>query len=93
MACSASATLAGLTAANTGDSFFRTALPDDLLVGQAADELEAARDELVADLDRPVRVAVMARGDDYGTAVGNGLASELVARGFDVTVDGYHPAR
>ncbi len=92
VACSASATAPELTANATGvPSFFRMALTDDLLVAHTADELAAYRDGLDPPPAAPLRVTVLAREDDYGTAVGNGLSSELGARGFDTTVIHYHP--
>ena len=81
ISCSASASVPGLTSGQETFGLFRTALPDDVLVSYLADTIIARRDaEAPGDA---WKVAIVARSDDYGLAVGNGLASSLQSRGLD----------
>ena len=75
ISCSASATLPGLTAGQESFGLFRTALPDDVLVSYLADTIIARRDAEAP--GAAWNVAIVARADDYGLAVGNGLAASL----------------
>jgi branched-chain amino acid transport system substrate-binding protein len=93
IACSASATTPQLTQLDTAGVFFRTAMPDTFTLQAVADQIEA--DLAAAQLPEgtPYRVAIVARADDYGVNVGNGLASVLLARGIEATVTDYNPRR
>jgi branched-chain amino acid transport system substrate-binding protein len=91
VACSASATLPGLTAGQDDPFLFRTAISDEVTIAYLAERLAERRD--AADTDEPWNVAVVARLDDYGIAVGAGLANSLIARGMDAELVGYHPRR
>ena len=91
MSCSASATLPSLTVGQEQLSLFRTALPDDVLTSYLADKIVTRRDT-----DAPGaawKVAIVARSDDYGLSVGNGLAATLQASGLVPSVVGYNPRR
>ncbi len=91
MACSASATLPSLTVGQEQLSLFRTALPDDVLTSYLADKIVKRRD---ADAPGAAwKVAIVARSDDYGLSVGNGLAATLQAAGMAPSVVGYNPRR
>ncbi len=91
ISCSASASMPGLTSGQEAFGLFRTALPDDVLVSYLADSIIARRD---ADAPGEAwKVAIVARSDDYGLAVGNGLASSLLSRGLDPSVVDYNPRR
>ena len=89
--CSASATLPGLTYGQTQPSLFRTAVPDDVMTAYLAEQIIARRDEQAA--GAAWRVAIVARSDDYGLSVGNGLATLLQAAGLSPAVVGYSPRR
>jgi branched-chain amino acid transport system substrate-binding protein len=93
IACSASATSPQLTQLDTGEVFFRTAMPDTFTLQYVADQIEA--DVAAAQLPEgtPYRVSIVARADDYGINVGNGLASVLLARGIEATITDYNPRR
>jgi branched-chain amino acid transport system substrate-binding protein len=91
VACSASATSPLLTETDTDGWFFRTALSDSFTVGLAADRVAAARDAAGGDED--FRVGILARSDDYGIGVGNGLGNALIARGIEVDIINYDPHR
>jgi branched-chain amino acid transport system substrate-binding protein len=91
VACSASATLPGLTADQEQLAMFRTALPDDVLTSYLADQIMERRD--AAAPGAAWKVAIVARADDYGLSVGNGLAASLQARGMFPSVIGYNPRR
>ena len=89
--CTASASLPGLTAGQESFGLFRTALPDDVVVSQLADAIIARRD--AESPNAAWKVAIVARSDDYGLSVGNGLAASLESRGLDPSVVGYSPGR
>jgi branched-chain amino acid transport system substrate-binding protein len=90
IACSASATATYATAGqDDGLVFFRTVVPDQHLVAELASRIITRRDA-----DAPgeaIPVTIVARSDDYGQSVGNGLASTLQAAGLVPTVVGYNP--
>jgi ABC-type branched-subunit amino acid transport system substrate-binding protein len=69
ISCSASATLPGLTYGQESFGLFRTALPDDVLVSYIADTIIERRDTEAP--GAVWNVAIVARSDDYGLAVGN----------------------
>ena len=89
--CSASATLPGLTAGQEETFLFRTAISDEVTIAYIAERLGERQE--AAETDDPWNVAVVARLDDYGIAVGAGLANSLIARGMDAELVGYHPRR
>ena len=91
ISCSASATLPGLTYGQESFGLFRTALPDDVLVSYLADTIVARRDAEAP--GAAWNVAIVARSDDYGLAVGNGLAVSLESRGLGSDVVAYNPRR
>ena len=91
ISCSASATLPGLTYGQESFGLFRTALPDDVLVSYLADTIIARRDAEAP--GAAWKVAIVARADDYGLAVGNGLAVSLQSRGLAPSVVDYNPRR
>jgi ABC-type branched-subunit amino acid transport system substrate-binding protein/peptidoglycan hydrolase-like protein with peptidoglycan-binding domain len=91
IACSASATLPGLTAGQEEPFLFRTAISDEVTIAYMAERLAERQED--ADSDEPWNVAVVARLDDYGIAVGAGLANSLIARGMEAELVGYHPRR
>ena len=91
ISCSASATLPGITYGQESFGLFRTALPDDVLVSYLADTILARRD--AEDPGAVWKVAIVARADDYGLAVGNGLAVSLQSRGLTPSVVDYNPRR
>lgn len=91
ISCSASATVPGLTSGQESFGLFRTALPDDVLVSYLADTIEARRDD--AEPGAAWNIAIVARSDDYGLAIGNGLAYGLQVRGFVPSVVDYNPRR
>jgi branched-chain amino acid transport system substrate-binding protein len=89
LACTASATLPNLTVNDPTQSLFRTVVSDDILTAWLAEQITARRDT-----DAPGqawKVAIVARSDDYGLSVGNGLAASLQATGFVPAVIGYDP--
>jgi hypothetical protein len=91
ISCSATASAPGLTDSQESFGLFRTALPDEVVVSYLADVIEARRD---ADAEGAAsRVAIVARSDDYGLSVGNGLAATLEALGFEPTVVDYAARR
>ncbi|HTH07918.1 MAG TPA: peptidoglycan-binding protein, partial [Ilumatobacteraceae bacterium] len=81
VACSASATSPQLTASDAGNVLYRTAMPDSFTVDFVADTLQA---------DAATTVTILARDDDYGINVGNGLGAALTARGIAATVLPYN---
>jgi branched-chain amino acid transport system substrate-binding protein len=91
ISCSPTASVPGLTDGQETFGLFRTALPDGVVVSYLADVVEARRDAEAA--DAAWNVAIVARSDDYGLSVGNGLAAALQARGFTPTVVDYAPRR
>ncbi len=91
IACSASATVPGLTAGQEQPSLFRTAIPDDVLATYLASKIVERRD--AAAPGAAWKVAIVARTDDYGLAVGNGLAEMLKAQGLEPVVVGYNEQR
>ena len=89
LACSGSATVPDL---NTGDpqaAFYRTALPDQYTVEFVSRQIVGRRD--AANVDRPWKVAIVARGDDYGTSVSSGLSATLASNGMTTSVITYLP--
>lgn len=93
VACSASATNPLLSSIDTEGVFYRTAFPDSFTVVHVADEIDAIRAAAALPEGQPFRVTVMARNDDYGVQVGNGLTSALIARGYESNVVTYNPRR
>ena len=93
MACSASATNPVLTSIDTEGVLYRTAMPDSFTVAHIADEIDILRAAAALPEGEPFRVTVMARNDDYGVEVGNGLTSALIARGYETNVVPYNPRR
>jgi branched-chain amino acid transport system substrate-binding protein len=93
VACSASATTPELTTLDTTNSFYRTAMSDSYTVQFVADELTKARDAAALPEGQMYKVSILARGDDYGINVGNGLTATLLARGIDASVLSYNPRR
>lgn len=93
VACSASATAPELSSLDTEGVLYRTAMPDTYTVAYVAEQITA--DQAAASLPegQPYKVSILARQDDYGIGVGNGLASALTARGMDVQVIPYTPRR
>jgi uncharacterized surface protein with fasciclin (FAS1) repeats/ABC-type branched-subunit amino acid transport system substrate-binding protein len=91
ISCSATASVPGITADQDSFGLFRTAMSDDIVVSHLANTIVERRD---ADAPgSPWKVAIVARSDDYGLAVGNGLALSLQARGLTPTVIDYNPRR
>ena len=89
LACTASATLPNLTVGDTTQSLYRTVVSDDILATWLSERITERRDT-----DAPGqawKVAIVARSDDYGLSVGNGLAASLQATGFVPAVIGYNP--
>jgi branched-chain amino acid transport system substrate-binding protein len=91
LTCSASATLPNLTYGQEQLNLFRTALPADALSAYVADQIVARRDAEAK--DAAWNVTIVARGDDYGLSLGNGLAVSLKARGLNPSVVGYNARR
>jgi len=91
ISCSPTASVPGITDGQETFGLFRTALPDDVVVSYLADVIEVRRDAEAAGV--AWNVAIVARSDDYGLSVGNGLAAALQARGFTPTVVDYAPRR
>ncbi len=91
--CSGSASVPQLATLDTVSAFYRTVLSDQWTVTLAADKLTALRDQAPPPEGTQFKVGILARSDDYGTSVGNGLASELVARDFAANVVGYNPRK
>lgn len=89
--CTASATLPGLTYGQEQPILFRTAVPDDVMAAYLAQQIIARRDEQAP--DAAWKVAIIARSDDYGLSIGNGLAALLQAGGLAPSVIGYNPRR
>jgi branched-chain amino acid transport system substrate-binding protein len=93
LACSGSATAADLTTLDTGNVFYRTAMPDTYTLNAVADALTARATAAALPEGTPYKVSILARADDYGISVGNGLTSALTARGMAVQVVDYNPRR
>src|SRR5262245_51709854 len=74
IACSASATAPELASLDTDGVFYRTALSDAYTVQYAVDDIVARRAAAALPEGTPYTVSILARGDDYGIGVGNGLA-------------------
>ena len=91
VSCTASATLPGLTYGQEQPALFRTAVPDDVLVAYLAQKIVERRDEQAP--GTAWKVAIVARSDDYGLSVGNGLAAVLEAAGLAPSVIGYNSRR
>src|SRR6478752_127210 len=79
VACSASATEPGLTSLPSGGLFFRTAMPDQYLMSRLVTEINNR-------LTPEQVVTIVARDDDYGNAIGAGLANSLTAIERPVTL-------
>ena len=81
VACSASATAPELTSLDTENVLYRTAMPDTYTVSYVADQIAA--DVAAAGLPegQPYKVSIIARQDDYGVGVGNGLAARARCAG------------
>ena len=78
-----------MTAGNSVQSFFRTALRDDYLAGIVADQIMTVRRRVA----RPRRrVMIVGRDDIYGTELAGDLSAELTARGAAVDTLAY-PSR
>lgn len=91
LACSASATAPNLNPAPPQAQLYRTVLPDQYTVGLVAQNIEQQRAKVAA--DAPWKVAIVARGDDYGASVAGGLVPLLEAQGIETTVISYLPAQ
>lgn len=91
IACSASATLPRITRDQETMSLFRTALPDDITTTYLTSAIEARRDAVAP--DAAWNVAIVARTDEYGLSISNGLAATLEASGMVPTVIGYNARR
>lgn len=90
-ACSASATVPSITRDQEDLVLFRTAIPDDITTTYLADQIVTRRDESAP--GAAWKVAIVARGDDYGQSIGNGLAATLQAAGMEPIVIGYNAQR
>lgn len=88
VACSASATAAQLSTADTAGVMYRTAMTDAYSITHVADVIEAE-----AAGKEGYNVVIAARTDDYGITLSTGLASVLAARGVAAQIVGYHPRR
>jgi branched-chain amino acid transport system substrate-binding protein len=93
VACSASATSPELTTLDTENVFYRTAMPDTFTLNVVADTLSKRAEDAALPEGTPYKVSILARADDYGVNVGNGLAATLIARGMQVQVVTYNPRR
>jgi branched-chain amino acid transport system substrate-binding protein len=93
VACSASATSPELTTLDTENVLYRTAMPDSFSLNVVADTLSKRAEDAALPDGTKYKVSILARADDYGTNVGNGLAATLIARGMDVQVVNYNPRR
>ncbi len=91
ISCSATASVPGITADQESFGLFRTAMSDDIVVSHLANTIIDRRDAEAP--DAAWNVAIVARSDDYGLAVGNGLALSLEARGLSPSVIDYNPRR
>ena len=91
ISCSPSASVPGLTAEQETFGLFRTALPDDVTVGYLTDMVIDRRDAQAP--GAAWKVAIVARNDDYGLAIGNGLAYALDSHGLVPTVVDYNAHR
>ena len=89
VACSASATSPELSTLDTEKVLYRTAMPDSFTLNYVADTISADAEAAKLPEGTPYKVSILARGDDYGINVGNGLASTLTARGMAVQVVTY----
>ncbi|HEX3087804.1 MAG TPA: peptidoglycan-binding protein [Ilumatobacteraceae bacterium] len=89
LACTASATLPNLTVGDDTQSIFRTVVSDNILTTWLSEQITARRDAEFP--NQALKVAIVARSDDYGLSVGNGLAASLQATGFVPAVIGYDP--
>ena len=89
--CSASATAPVLTLGQDPMVLFRTAIPDDVTAAFLSDEIIKRRDEVAP--DAAWKVAIVARGDDYGLSVGNTLAAILQSAGLTPSVIDYNARR
>ncbi len=91
LACSASATSPDLNSNPPAAAFYRTALPDYNTVEFVATQIVERRDAVAP--GQPWKVAIVARGDDYGTSVSSGLSSLLSSQGITTSVISYDPQR
>ena len=90
-ACSASATLPHLNSDPPAAPFYRTALPDQYTVDFMGQQIVARRD--AAAPAEPWKVAIVARGDDYGLTVSSGLSALLTSKGMVTTIINYLPGQ
>ncbi|MBI4933041.1 MAG: peptidoglycan-binding protein [Actinobacteria bacterium] len=93
VACSASATSPELTTLDTENVLYRTAMPDSFSLNVLADTVSQRAVDAALPEGTKYKVSILARADDYGMNVGNGLAATLIARGMDVQVVTYNPRR
>ena len=93
VACSASATADSLTTADTENVFYRTAMPDTFTLSAVVDNITQRAAAAALPEGTPFKVSILARADDYGVSVGNGLAATLTAQGMAVDVVSYNPRR
>ncbi|MFZ4718396.1 MAG: peptidoglycan-binding protein [Ilumatobacteraceae bacterium] len=91
VACSASATSPELSTLDDAGVLYRTAMPDSFTVDHVADVVSADAEKAALPEGTKFKVSIVARGDDYGISVGNGLATALTARGMEVEVVSYNP--
>ncbi len=91
VACSASATSPELSTLDTDNVLYRTAMPDSFTLNYVADSISKDVETAKLPEGTKYKVSILARGDDYGINVGNGLASTLTARDMDVQVVTYSP--
>jgi branched-chain amino acid transport system substrate-binding protein len=93
IACSASATAPDLSTLDTEGVLFRTAISDAVTVAFVAEQLAARQAAAALPEGETFDVVIVARTDDYGLQVGNGLAATLLAQGIGADVIGYNPRR
>jgi branched-chain amino acid transport system substrate-binding protein len=88
VACSASATTPEVTADGDASVFFRTALRDDHMASEVADQV---MDPTTG--PPPASVMIIGRDDVFGNQLTVDLNAELTARGATVQVEAYPPRR
>jgi branched-chain amino acid transport system substrate-binding protein len=86
--CSATATAPTLTLGQDPLTLFRTAVPDDITASYLASQIISRRDEAAP--GAAWKVAIVARSDDYGLAVGNTIAAVLNSAGLAPSVIDYN---
>jgi len=89
VACSASATVTGLTANQDPGHMFRTVVSDSVMATELSDRIVAKRNTDAA--GAAWKVAIVARGDDFGQTMANEVAAALTAQGLAPTVYPYNP--